>query len=419
MIGVRMSWSEGLPGGLLGWSVVLFAPGGLIVLAACLFASRPVLIPHAVVPLLSGMPTVVLVAALLLAWFFQRSRMTFAILLIGIGCMALWYLPERAADRETISHLIRPVLGVLLPLNLAALLIVKERGVFTPKGLWWLGGILFQAIAVFLAAHSDSVAMDVLAVPLFDKRLIAWTALPPIVVFVFGVVLVFMLVRFSITRQSVEHGFFWTLVALFLALHVHPLQASRLYFIAAGVILGVSLLQTSYTMAYRDELTGLAGRRAFNDTLLRLGAEYVIAMIDIDHFKRFNDTYGHEVGDQVLRMVASHISLVSGGGRAFRYGGEEFAVVFPGKGLAAAAPHLDAVRATIEGARFTLRGRSRPRKKPAAHKPARLPTRGVSVTVSMGAAEPLDRRMDPLQVVVAADRALYRAKKAGRNRLKY
>jgi PleD family two-component response regulator len=68
-------------------------------------------------------------------------------------------------------------------------------------------------------------------------------------------------------------------------------------------------------------------------------------MIDVDHFKRFNHTYGHEVGDQV-----------------FRYGGEEFAVVFPGKELAATAPHLDALRVTIEGARFALRGRWRPRK---------------------------------------------------------
>jgi diguanylate cyclase (GGDEF)-like protein len=235
----------------------------------------------------------------------------------------------------------------------------------------------------------------------------------------FGGALGFVLVRFSITRQSVEHGFFWTLVAVFLALHVRHLQDSVLYFLASGVILGVALLQNSYVMAYHDELTGLAGRRAFNDTLLRLGSDYVIAMIDIDHFKRFNDTYGHAVGDQVLRMVASHIALVSGGGQAFRYGGEEFAVVFPGKELAATGPHLDALRATIEGARFTLRGRWRPRKKPRTSNAPRFPRKEVSVTVSIGAAVPADRRVNPAQVVVAADRALYRAKKAGRNRLKY
>ncbi|MEP6888088.1 MAG: GGDEF domain-containing protein [Nitrospirales bacterium] len=102
--------------------------------------------------------------------------------------------------------------------------------------------------------------------------------------------------------------------------------------------------------------------------MLRLGSHYVIAVIDVDHFKRFNDTYGHEVGDQVLKMVASHIGLVSGGGQAFRYGGEEFAVVFPGKSMPDAVPHLDVLRTRIEDARFTLRGRWRPRKKPTARK---------------------------------------------------
>ena len=118
-------------------------------------------------------------------------------------------------------------------------------------------------------------------------------------------------------------------------------------------------------------------------------------------------------------MVATHIALVSGGGQAFRYGGEEFAVVFPGKGLAGTAPYLDALRTTIEGARFTLRGRWRPRKKPTTDQAGRLPRKELSVTVSMGAAEPSDRRVNPAQIAIAADRALYRAKKAGRNRLKY
>jgi diguanylate cyclase (GGDEF)-like protein len=409
-----MNWSDRIPGGLLRWSTVLSVPGGLIVLTACLLAWYPVLIPKAMVPLLAGMPAAVFLAGLLLSWFFHRSRMIFAILLIGLSYAALWSLPDNA------THLIRPLLGILLPINLATLLAIKERGVFTPKGLWVLGTILLQAVALFITVHSGSDAMaEGLIPPFIDKRWTAWTALPSTTVVAFGGALGFVLVRFSITRQSVEHGFFWTLVAVFLALHVRHLQDSVLYFLASGVILGVALLQNSYAMAYHDELTGLAGRRAFNDTLLRLGSDYVIAMIDIDHFKRFNDTYGHAVGDQVLRMVASHIALVSGGGQAFRYGGEEFAVVFPGKELAATGPHLDALRATIEGARFTLRGRWRPRKKPRTSNAPRFPRKEVSVTVSIGAAVPADRRVNPAQVVVAADRALYRAKKAGRNRLKY
>ena len=403
---------------LLQWLTVLFVPGGLIVLGACILAWRPLLIPPMLVPLLPVMPVAVLLAGLLLAWFFHRSRTTFAVLLVGVSYGALRYLIDGHAFQ--MSPLILPLLGILLPINLAALLIIKERGVFTPKGLWLLGAMCLQGIAVIIVAHSGSAAIEEgLARTFIDKRLTAWTGLPQVALLAFGAALCFVLIRLSMIRHPVEHGFLWTLVAVFLALHAGHVPNSLLYFLAAGLILVVSLIQTSYAMAYHDELTGLAGRRAFNETVLRLGSHYVIAVIDVDHFKRFNDTYGHEVGDQVLRMVASHIGLVSGGGQAFRYGGEEFAVVFPGKSLPLAAPHLNLLRAKIEGARFTLRGRWRPRKKPATSKIAGLPRKEVSVTVSMGAAEPSDRGVDPAHVLIAADRALYRAKKAGRNQLKY
>ncbi len=94
-------------------------------------------------------------------------------------------------------------------------------------------------------------------------------------------------------------------------------------------------------------------------------------------------------------------------------------MVFLGKSMPDAVPHLDVLRTRIEDARFTLRGRWRPRKKPTATKAVRLPRKEVSVTVSIGAAAPSDRQVEPSHVVIAADRALYRAKKAGRNQLKY
>jgi diguanylate cyclase (GGDEF)-like protein len=416
--GICMSRGEGMLGRLLRRLTVLFVPGGLIVLGACILAWRPLLIPPILVPLLPVMPAVIFLAGLLLAWFFHRSRTTFAVLLMGVSYGALRYRLDGHAFH--LSPLILPLLGILLPINLAGLLVIKERGVFTRKGLWLLGAMCLQGIMVLTVVHSGSTAMgEGLARTFIDKRLTAWTDLPQVSLLAFGAALCVVLIRLSVTRRPVENGFLWTLVAVFLALHAGHVRASLLYFLAAGLILVVSLIQTSYAMAYHDELTGLAGRRAFNETVLRLGSHYVIAVIDVDHFKRFNDTYGHEVGDQVLRMVASHIGLVSGGGQAFRYGGEEFAVVFPGKALPLAVPHLNLLRATIEGACFTLRGRWRPRKKPTTRKTAALPRKEVSVTVSMGAAEPSDRGMDPAHVLIAADRALYRAKKAGRNQLKY
>jgi len=84
-------------------------------------------------------------------------------------------------------------------------------------------------------------------------------------------------------------------------------------------------------MAYLDELTGLLSRRALNEYMMMLGRSYTIAMLDVDYFKKFNDTFGHDMSDQVLKMVGSKMRKVGGGGKAYRYGGEEFTVFFPRK----------------------------------------------------------------------------------------
>jgi PleD family two-component response regulator len=162
-----------------------------------------------------------------------------------------------------------------------------------------------------------------------------------------------------------------------------------------------------------------------------LADPYAIAIVDIDHFKKFNDTYGHETGDQVLRMVASRLAAVSGGGKAFRCGGEEFSIVFPGKSMSDAVPHLELLRKDIEASSFRVRAPLDRRRTPRgsdrrqspeqrarrARRPAPSGGEEAFVTVSMGVAEPGTRNRDIDQVIQAADRALYRAKRAGRNRV--
>jgi diguanylate cyclase (GGDEF)-like protein len=191
----------------------------------------------------------------------------------------------------------------------------------------------------------------------------------------------------------------------------------------AGVNLCVSLLRSSHEMAFRDELTGLLGRRALNDRLKGLGRRYAIAMLDVDHFKQFNDTWGHDVGDDVLKMVAAQLDDVRGGGTAYRYGGEEFSIVFPGKSMKECEPHLEDVRTAVARYQLVLRDSKQRAVPPSVGKTRRgrrRQARGaetVSVTISIGMAERNDRHATPEQVIEAADAALYRAKQQGRNRL--
>lgn len=172
-------------------------------------------------------------------------------------------------------------------------------------------------------------------------------------------------------------------------------------------------------MAFRDELTGLPARRSLQHKLNTLGNDYTIAMLDVDHFKQFNDTHGHDVGDQVLKLVASQLENVNGGGTAYRYGGEEFTIVFPRRNIKQCIPHLSEVRANVENYTLRLRGKERPRKadKGRTKRGRSQPGKRVSVTISIGVAERNDRLTTSREVMDAADKALYRAKEKGRNQI--
>ena len=139
-------------------------------------------------------------------------------------------------------------------------------------------------------------------------------------------------------------------------------------------------------------------------------------MVDVDHFKKFNDTHGHQCGDQVLRMVAGCLADVSGDGQVFRYGGEEFAVIFSSKTTKQCFRHLEELRRQIADAEFMVRGNDRRKNNKTKRNRANNGNKKkIQVTVSIGVACQSARNGSFDQVVRAADKALYRAKDAGRN----
>ncbi len=163
------------------------------------------------------------------------------------------------------------------------------------------------------------------------------------------------------------------------------------------------------TAATRDALTGLANRRMFDRAMsqaaadgLRDGTDVALLLLDIDHFKTFNDTYGHPVGDNVLRLLARVLTdHIKGRDTAARYGGEEFAIILVGASLKAAITVGDQIREILE--RRPLVNRATGQKL------------GV-VTCSVGAA--VLRRAERLGDLIArTDEALYTAKRTGRNRV--
>lgn len=174
--------------------------------------------------------------------------------------------------------------------------------------------------------------------------------------------------------------------------------------IAAAVTLHANFF-LSWTKAYVDDLTQVLGRRALNEALEHLDGKYSIAMIDIDHFKQFNDTYGHAAGDVVLREVARMLSE-SAGAQVYRYGGEEFSILFSDMDLETATTCMEETRLLVESEHIPLNGAAKGKR-----------GKKVSVTISIGVSERGKKHSDAQEVLRAADRALYKAKEAGRNRV--
>jgi diguanylate cyclase (GGDEF)-like protein len=356
---------------------------------------------------------VVFGAGALLGWRFRRSELVLALVVLFAAERALFVFAPADGARGGAARAVLTALALLVPLDLAALAWLTQRGI----GVWVVAVLAAEPLAVVLFLRPElapvSTALDGGRVGASGA---VWTPLSPPVLLAFALALAATVGRFLMRRTIIQSSFAWAVAATFLAFAAGGGgPAASLAFAAAGLVLVVSLIETSHRMAYVDELTGLPARRALDEALGRLGGQYAIAMVDIDHFKRFNDEHGHDVGDQLLRKIGAALEEIDGGGRAYRYGGEEFAVLFPASTVAEALPHLETFRKAIEHSRFTLRGHGRPAMKPKQPVPA-SGRRRLAVTVSIGVAGPPGGDATPEEVIRAADAALYRAKNAGRNR---
>ncbi|MCD8532013.1 MAG: GGDEF domain-containing protein [Saccharospirillaceae bacterium] len=189
--------------------------------------------------------------------------------------------------------------------------------------------------------------------------------------------------------------------------------------IVSLLLLFATLLINNHHLAFIDELTGLPGRRALMNDLKHRHGHYLLVMADIDHFKQFNDTHGHDVGDEVLRLVAAQLNKTRGGGRAYRYGGEEFTLIFPSSGLSECLPFIEATRERIASYPLAVRNRQqRPDNQRQGQKKRGQNNRRNMLTITMSFGVARRNRGETIEdVMKRADNALYKAKENGRNRV--
>ena len=393
----------------------------LLLIAAILLREYTGSLNKAYVDLLTVSPYVLLALTMALCWFYNRARLfTVAVVLV----ITYWIINTKlqASLSLPMPLFVYSALSVFTPLLFGVFMLVPERGLNNIVS-WWvvltvpaLAGLLW----LLWLFEPQLVGKINGVLPVMPVKGYFLSHIASGLFLVFGITgFVFLLKRDSEHVAAVLSAGVFAFITL---AFFNKEKISVLMFAAAGICLIISIIRLAHEMAYRDDLTGLRGRRALNERFSGMGSRYVIAMLDVDHFKKFNDTYGHDVGDDVLKMVAKQINRIKGGGKAYRYGGEEFCIVFSGKELETCLPYLEAVRRGVEEYRLSLRDiKTRPQSSKVG-KRQRGTGRArdsVSVTISIGVAEKNEKVYEPHDVLKAADQALYRAKKKGRNCIAY
>jgi diguanylate cyclase (GGDEF)-like protein len=410
-----------------------FVPGGVLLLIAALLLQSGALPISA--QAIDFYYYAVCIVGILLAWRFHSSRAIFALLTLILAHRAIEFFSSGRILAAGPGHIAFEAVSLLLPINFIVFSVAAERGFAVPAVVPRLGLLFLEAVFVAVICRpGETISPWFVRLTLLDPNLFAWTRIPQPALLFFIVAGGLLLVRFLLYHKPVEHGLIWSLAAIFVGLQAGAVgQLGTAYFATAGLILVASLVENSYFLAYHDELTTLPSRRAFNDALLGLEPPYAIAVVDIDHFKKVNDNYGHDTGDQVLSMVATYLTRITSGAHAYRVGGEEFAILFPGKTVKEVMPALEDLRLAISTSSFRVR--VTPERRKIARGPDRRheeqglrrksknrtsdfqPPEQLSVTVSIGAAEPTAKGQRVEQVIQSADKALYRAKRTGRNRV--
>ena len=383
--------------------LALVFPEGLLLLVAVALVHWGAALPSAA-PVVRLYPVAVLAVGLLLAWRFQRGRLLLALCGLALADRGLFWLAPADSGAATAGPVVVRTIAVLLTVSLAALAFVGERGLLTVAGIRRLGVLAAQVVLV-LAVWLLTAVYPEGTTHAFDIALVPHPALVDLplgqpVTLVASLAIAVLAARTLWRPDAEQRGFLWAAIGCVIAMSAGPDGGlATLYLANAALVLVVAAVESAYAMAYQDELTGLPARRALNDALLRVDGMYTVAMVDVDHFKKFNDTHGHDVGDVVIRGLGEILKRQKRNTDVVaRFGGEEFVVLCEETNEQGAMLLAERIREDLQKTVFHASGGT------------------VAVTCSVGTATFPEAGRDWDALFKSADEALYTSKRGGRNR---
>ena len=377
---------------------------GISVLAIWQVPNLPNWSPN-VLALINYLPYLIITFGVFISLFMNRFLSILLLSFIGLLSFSLsYYIPVLGEDAIS-SEMLICILPLLLAVNLVLWTWLPEKGISATLYNTILS-VVFLSQVVLVYYVMDNLPLKIIEI-LNKGASFESLNIPILVVVVLLISWLFIVLRNAyVDNVSVmSRATIFILVLMVFAFNQfeQPFVFIWLSSVSALLVL-IAIIFDSHKIAYTDELTGIPSRRALLESFPSLGKKYAISMIDIDHFKKFNDSYGHDVGDKVLSIVANELTKISVG-KAYRFGGEEFTIVFPRKSIEQVESALEEVRKNIESTNLDFIKTDKKKVKP-------------KITVSFGLAERQSEHKKPEEVLKLADKALYDAKKAGRNRVK-
>ncbi|ENM5934189.1 GGDEF domain-containing protein [Vibrio mimicus] len=392
----------------------------LLLVAIWLGMSNVVLVIKSNLGMAVNLPYILFFVSLIVAHIFKQSR----IAMVAVTMLfSYWLIQVRLqtplTESSTMLELI--MLSLLLPVACFLPYAYKNAGLFSKSFLSYLAFLLLCTFWAWLTRqHIGETDHSTLTENLFF--VVPQISRLPLIIVAYLVALVGIAGISVLTRNQILDVVVYSAILLGMNAFVlfHIPYVSTTMFSLSGLLILVYLISAGHEMAFNDPLTQIPGRQALDQDLKHIGKKFTLAMLDVDHFKKFNDTYGHDTGDDVLKLVASRLRLIEGKARVYRYGGEEFSIIYRNKLADEVLPFIDALRQDIESYELVIRNSSKRPKSDAegAKKRTRKSNSDiVTITISIGVCDSQLHR-NPNEALKAADAALYKAKQAGRNCVK-
>lgn len=377
-------------------------------------------------------PFVVFIAGLSLSWYFNNTGLLLTSFSLSLMYLAVQTYGDPVYDHRIVEQAITKVILYLFPLNMIAFSMMIKRRIFTTLGSLYLFLFFLQICFVIVVFYPQGKAFQFVSssvssysLHMYDYLVTSSESITLLInkasflscVLVFLWTLVFLFIRYVYKRDVGLAGFTMILVSGTAGVMAsHTPSSSFIFFLASGILVVIASLEGSFVLTDYDQLTGLHGRKSLSSLLQRLKDHYALAFVDIDHFGEFNDRFGPDVGDEVLKIIGDKLGDVTKGVQVFRYGSDEFLAVFQGYKDFDVVNMLEVFRKKIEAFPFIINNNMVKNKllKPSKNKSAYIGNAHISISIGISTSSDVQK---PSEVLKTADKALCQAKDTGRNKV--